>query len=77
MTLYPYPREIYVEFDWKRSVGRKALRHPSSSRMRGSRRPNICKKELDEHIVRTTPRYDSDMHQMEIVHDIYSLNSIQ
>jgi hypothetical protein len=58
MTLDPYPRERCVEVDRKRYVGRKALRHPPSSSMRGSRRPNIWK-DSDENIVRTTPRYDS------------------
>jgi hypothetical protein len=63
-TLDPYPRERCVEVDRKRSAGMKELRHPPSSSMRGSRRPKIWK-ELDENIVRTTPRYDSGMHQME------------
>jgi hypothetical protein len=76
MTLDPYPRERCVEVDRKRSTGRKALRHPPSSNTRGSRRPKIWK-DSDEKIVRTTPRYDSDMHQMEIVHDKDSLNSSQ
>jgi hypothetical protein len=39
MILYPYPREICVEFDRKISVGRRELRHPPSSNTRGSRRP--------------------------------------
>jgi hypothetical protein len=43
ITIDPCPREICVEFDRKRSVGRKALRHPPSSNMRGSRRPKIWK----------------------------------
>jgi hypothetical protein len=64
MTLDPCPRERCVEFDRKRSTGRKALRHPPSSNMRGSRRPNIWKDSM-KNIVRTTPRYDSGMHQME------------
>jgi hypothetical protein len=64
ITLDLCPIERCVEFDRKRSIGRKALRHPSSSRMRGSRRPNIWKNS-DENIVRTTPRYESGMHQME------------
>jgi hypothetical protein len=68
MTLDPYPREICVEFDRKRSIGRKELGNPPSSSMRGSRRKNIWK-DSDEKIVRTTPRYDLDMHQMEITHE--------
>jgi hypothetical protein len=65
MTLYPFPRERCGEFDKKRSTGR-----------RGRRRPKIWK-DSDEKIVRTTPRYDSGMHQMEIEHEKDSLNSIQ
>jgi hypothetical protein len=47
ITLDPYPRERCVKVDGKRSIGRKELRHPSSSNMRGGRRPNIWNK-LDE-----------------------------
>jgi hypothetical protein len=64
MTLDPYPIEICVEFYRKRSTGMKALRNPSSSSTRGRKRPKILKGS-DKHIVRTTPRYDSDMHHME------------
>jgi hypothetical protein len=64
MTLYPYSRVRCVEVDRKRYVGRKALMHPPSSIMRGSRMPNILK-DSEEQIVRTTPRYNSGMHQME------------
>jgi hypothetical protein len=76
MTLDPYPRARCVEFDRKRSAGRKALRHPPSSNMRGSRRPNIWK-DSDEKIVRTTLRYDSGHAPDGIVHDRDSLNSSQ
>jgi hypothetical protein len=64
MNLDICPREICVEFDRKRSVGRKELRNPPSSNTRGSRRPNIWKY-LEENIISTTTRYDSSMHQME------------
>jgi hypothetical protein len=64
ITLNPCPREICFEVDRKRSSGRKALRHPPSSSMRGSRRRNIWK-DSDEKIVRITPRYDSGIQQME------------
>jgi hypothetical protein len=37
----PYPREICVEVDRKRSVGRRALRNPPSSNTRSSKRPKI------------------------------------
>jgi hypothetical protein len=76
ITLDPCPRERCVEFDRKRSVGRKELRHPPSSNMRGSRRPKIWK-DSDEQIVRTTPRYDSEHAPDGIAHDKDSLNSIQ
>ena len=62
LDLFPIAR--CVEVDRKRSVGRKALRNPPSSTTRGRRRPNIWK-DLDKKIVRTTLRYDYDMHQME------------
>jgi hypothetical protein len=41
MTLDLYSRERCVEVDGKRSFGRKTLRHPSSSNMRGCGRKNI------------------------------------
>jgi hypothetical protein len=61
MTLDPYPRARCVEVDWKISPRRKVLRHPPSSNTRGRRKPKIWK-DSDEQIVRTTPRYDSNMH---------------
>jgi hypothetical protein len=64
ITLDPCPRETCVEVDRKRTVGRKALRHPPSSNTRASRRPKIWK-DSDEYIVSTTPRYKFDMDQME------------
>jgi hypothetical protein len=64
INLDPCPRERCVEVDRKRSAGRKALRHPPSSNMRGSKRPKIWK-DLDEQIINTTSRYNSNMHQME------------
>jgi hypothetical protein len=76
VTLDPYPREICFEVDINIFIGRKELMNPPSSNMRGRRRPNIWK-ESDENIVRTTLRYDSDMHQMEISHERDSLNSIK
>jgi hypothetical protein len=60
MDLDPCPRARCVEFDGKRSTGRKESRHPPSSITRGSIRKNIWK-EFNEYIVRTTPRYDSRM----------------
>jgi hypothetical protein len=62
--LYPCPRERCVEFDRKRSIGRKVLRHPPSSSIRSNRRSNILK-ESDENIVSTTSRDNFGMHQME------------
>jgi hypothetical protein len=64
ITLDPCPRARCVEVNRKRSTGRKELRNPPSSSMRGNMRPKIWK-ESNEKIVRTTSRYDSDMHQME------------
>jgi hypothetical protein len=64
ITINPYPRAICVKVDRKRSIERKASRHHPSSTTRGSRRPKISK-DLDEQIVRSTSRYDSNMHQME------------
>jgi len=64
MTLDPYSKVRCVEVDRNISIGRKSLRHPPSTTMRGRRRPNIWK-ESDEQIVSTTPRYDPMMHQME------------
>jgi hypothetical protein len=61
INLDPCPRERCVEVDRKISAGRKALRHPPSSNMRGRKRKKIWK-DSDEHIVKTTPRYDSGMH---------------
>jgi hypothetical protein len=61
ITIDPCPRAICDEVDRKRSVGRKALRHPPSSITRGSRRLNIWK-DSDEKIVSTIPRCDSNMH---------------
>jgi hypothetical protein len=48
ITLDPSPRERCVRFDGKRSTGRKALRHPPSTNMRGGGRPNIWKKSDEE-----------------------------
>jgi hypothetical protein len=64
ITLDPYPIARCDEVNRKRSVGRKALRNPSSSNMRGSIRPKIWK-DSDEKIERTTQRYNSDIQQME------------
>jgi hypothetical protein len=63
ITLDPYPRERCVEVDRKRYARRRELRNPPSSNT-SSRSQNIWK-DSDENIVRTTSRYDSDVHQME------------
>jgi hypothetical protein len=76
MTLDPYPRERCVEFDRKRSVGRKALRHPPSSNMRGSRRPNIWK-DSDEQYCKDHTEVRLRHAPDGIAHDKDSLNSIQ
>jgi hypothetical protein len=76
MTLYPHPREICVEVDRNISIGRRELRHPPSSNMRSRRMPKIWK-DSDENIVRNTLRYNSDHALDGIVHNKYSLNSIQ
>jgi hypothetical protein len=54
---YPYRREICVEVDGKRSIGRKELRHPPSSNTRGgegqifgrdwTKETNTCDDEID------------------------------
>jgi hypothetical protein len=48
ISLDPSPREICVEVDGREPTGRKALRHPPSSSMRGGRRPNIWKRSDEE-----------------------------
>ena len=64
ISLDPCPNVICVDIDRKRFAGRKELRNPPSSNTMGSIRPKIWN-DSDENIVRTTPRYDFGMHQME------------
>jgi hypothetical protein len=64
ITLNPCPGARCVEFNRKRFVEREELRHLPSSNTRGSRRLKTWKDSY-ENIVRNTPRYDFDMHQME------------
>jgi hypothetical protein len=51
MTLDPYPRERCVDVDGKRSVGRKELRHPPSSNMRGGKGQIFGRDRTKRHIL--------------------------
>jgi hypothetical protein len=48
-TIYPCPRVIWVDLDRNISTGRRALRNPSSSNTRSSRRKNIWKDSYEKY----------------------------
>jgi hypothetical protein len=75
-TLDPYPIEICVEINRKRSVGRRQLMHHPSSNTRSTRRPNILNNS-DENIERSHHDVRLPHAPDEIVHESNPLNNNQ